>query len=194
MVWPLILGAALVVGGAAAQAKGARDAGRAQKKVLDRENRRQAQFDQQYAAKTDAAVAQSSPVAVLPQESNDAQANAAELATLGQQVQAGSGMAGGLTLTPGQGQRVSNAARALAQLRATQKGSDTVRTLASQLAIDRNRLAQKAARSKEITGLEAGDAANAGSNARMLGGVAQGGGGIIAGLGGGSTAKKSERV
>jgi hypothetical protein len=172
-MWPLIVGGALLAGGTAASMYGNNKAMRAGAAVLQAENRRQRGFDRELGTRTDQLLAESVPVAAMGDELREGGNAAAELNTQAQAIQSGATAAGGQVLTAGRSNRVSSAARNLARARAAKKKADQKDLTRGQFTLDRSRIQQRSQNSQAIAGVEAQDAAQAGSGWRTAGGLMQ---------------------
>lgn len=176
MAWPLIVGGALLAGGTAASMHGNNKAIKAGNRVVRAEGARQAGLNRELEQRTDQMLAASNPTAAMGDELRIGSNNAAELAQVASNVQAGAGAAGGQALTAGRSNRVRSAAQAIARARAAKAKASEKDLAMGQYALDRSRIQQRSQNSQAIAGIEAQDAAGAGSGWRTAGGLMQAGG------------------
>lgn len=169
MVWPLIVGGALLAGGTAASMYGNNKATRAGNAVLAAERARQRGLDAELGQRTDQLLESANPSAAMGDELRLGGNASAELGKLGDNIQAGAGE----TLTPGRNNRVQTAARAIARSRAAKKKSAEKDLERGQFTLDRSRIQQRSKNSQEIAGIEAEQASQKGAGWRTAGGLMQ---------------------
>jgi hypothetical protein len=175
-MWPLIIGGALMTGGAAASMQGNRMATRAGRRVVQAERGRQAGMDRELAGESDTLINGMAPSPNMSAEIEAGNQAAAGLDAVGTQVQDGAAANGGPVLTPGRMGRVRSAAQQMARMRAAKKAASDKSLLADQFNLNKTRIQQRSRNSQGIAAVEAEDAAQAGGNWRMLGGLMSAGG------------------
>jgi hypothetical protein len=175
-MWPLIIGGALMAGGAGASMYGNRKALRAGRRVVQAERARQAGMDRELEAESDAAINAAAPSPNMSAEIEAGNQAAAGLEQVGTQVQDGATANGGPTLAPGRMGRIRSAAQAMARQRAAKKQASDKDLMLAQFGLNRSRIQQRSKNSQAIAAVEAEDAAQAGGNWRMAGGLMSAGG------------------
>ncbi len=175
-MWPLIIGGALMAGGAAASMQGNRIATRAGRRVVQAERGRQAGMDQELGQESDTLLNGMTPSPNMSAEIEAGNQAALGLDAVGTQVQDGATANGGPALAPGRMGRIRSAAQAMARQRAAKKQASDKDSVLAQFNLNKTRIQQRSRNSQGIAAVEAEDAAQAGGNWRMLGGLMSAGG------------------